>query len=228
MIDRILQWNVKGLKARQCELSQIMEELNPSCLCLQEIKLSSGNTQYNVNRLYRTYMKTPQNNLNPHGGSMIPVKINILHIKILLKTALQAVAISFPTGILRSLCSVYQPPNDIITEQQLHDLANQLSKPTMIMGGFNAHNPLWYNPRTDGRGRDVQKLIESHNLVTLNEDSPTFYRSYDQATSTIDLALITDTCSNDFTWTIQDELNGSDHYPILVTSLLSTPPDFIE
>ena len=228
MIDRILQWNVKGLKARQCELSQIMKELNPSCMCLQEIKLSSGNTQFNVNRIYTTYMKMPLNNLHPHGGSMIAVKTNILHTLVPLNTALQAVAISFPSGNLKSLCSLYLPPNEIITEQQLNDLANQLPKPTMIMGDFNAHNPLWYNQRLDARGREVQKLIESHNLIALNEDSPTFYRSYDQATSTIDLALITDTCSNDFAWTVQDDLNGSDHYPILVTSLQSTPPDFTE
>ena len=228
MTNGILQWNVKGINARQCELSKIVEELNPSCMCLQEVKLSNDNSGYSVGRLYKAYTKLPINNQHPHGGSLIAIKTSISHDQIPLNTTLQAVAVTFPSGKLKSLCSIYLPPNDIITKEELKNLTDQLPKPTMIMGDFNAHNPLWYDENLDTRGKIIQDLIEEQNLVTINEDSPTFFRSYDQATSIIDLALVTSTSVDDFNWTIQDDLNGSDHFPILVSPLQHSPADTLE
>ena len=114
MADRVLQWNVKGLRARQPELLVLMKELDPSCLCFQRLKLSN-NTQISVGNLYKTYMKLPDTDNNeemPKGGSLIVVKTSILHHHIQLNSTLQAVAISFTHGKLKSLCSIYIPPND--------------------------------------------------------------------------------------------------------------------
>ena len=96
------------------------------------------------------------------------------------------------------------------------------------MGDFNAHNPLWYGQRLDARGEEIQNFIEAQNLMILNEDLPTYYRTFDQATSNIDLALITDTHINDYRWSVQDDLNGSDHFPITVSAIQPSPIDFVE
>ena len=228
MVERILQWNVRGIRARASELSLLLKEQNPSCVCLQELKLSNSSLPFNISKLYKTYSKLPDNNLIPKGGSMIALKTNIPHNQITLNTALQAVAVSLPTGELKSICSVYLPPNDPVTEDQLLNLTTQLPKPALIVGDFNAHNPLWYDQNLDERGEIVQNLTETEDLLILNEDCPTFFRTYDQATSNIDLALISRTCQGQFTWSALDDLHGSDHYPITITAHHSPPPDIIE
>ena len=226
-MDKALQWNVRGVRARQQDLSLLIKEKDPSCLCLQELKLPN-NTQYNVSNLYKSYFKLPQDNVIPKGGALIAVKTTIPHHQVQLNTNLQAVAVSFNSGGLKSLCSIYLPPNEQITEDQMGELMNQLPKPTLILGDLNAHNPLWYDQRLDQRGEDIQKIMDTHDLIALNEDYPTFYRSFDQVTSNIDLALVTNTCATDFSWNILDDLYGSDHYPILISALQPSPPDYIE
>ena len=228
MVERILQWNVKGIRMRACELSLLMKEQNPTCICLQELKLSNDNIPYKINKLYKTYVKLPDNNQIPKGGTLIAIKTNISHNQILLNTALQAVAVSFPSGELKSICSIYLPPNDPVTEDQLRNLINQLPKPTMVIGDFNAHNPLWYDRNLDIRGEILQNLIEVENFLVLNEESPTFFRTYDQATSNIDLALVSRTCPGEFIWSALDDLNGSDHYPIIINTHNTSPPDVLE
>ena len=213
---------------RACELSLLLEEQNPSCICLQELKLSNNNVPYNINKYYKTYIKLPDNNLVPKGGSLIAIKNIIPHNQIPLNTDLQAVAVSFPSGELRSICSVYLPPNDPVTEDDLRNLTNQLPKPTMIVGDLNAHNPLWYDRNLDNRGEIIQNIIETENLLILNEDTPTFFRTHDQATSNIDLALISRVCQGEFIWSALDDLNGSDHYPIVITAHHTPPPDLVE
>lgn len=226
-MDRILQWNVRGVRARHQDISLLIKEQDPSCLCLQELKLPN-NTQYKIGKHYNTYLKLPHDNDIPKGGTLIAIKETISHYLIQLNTDLQAVAVSFASGRLKSLCSVYLPPNEQITEEQMAELLDQLPRPTLIVGDLNAHNPLWYDQRLDRRGEQIQRLMDADGLVALNEDYPTYYRSYDQVTSNIDLTLITNSCAVDYDWKILDDLYGSDHYPILVSSLQPSPPDYSE
>ena len=226
MMNKVLQWNVRGVRARQQDISVLIKEHNPSCLCLQELKLP--NTQYNVGSLYKSYLKLPNDNEIPKGGTLIAVKTTIPHQPILLNSNLQAVAVSFTSGKLKSLCSVYLPPNEQITEDQMGELIDQLPMPTLLVGDLNAHNPLWYDSGIDRRGETIQRLMDAKNLITLNEDHPTYYRLYDQVTSNIDLSLVTDSCAVDFNWCILDDLHGSDHYPILISAHQPSPPEYTE
>ena len=227
IMNRILQWNVRGVRSRHQDISVLIKEQNPSCLCLQELKLPN-NTKYNIGNHYKSYFKLPNDNETPKGGTLIAIKTNISHHHIQLNTDLQAVAVSLTSGKIKSLCSVYLPPDEIITEDQLDQLIDQLPRPTLIVGDFNAHNPLWYDRRLDHRGEVIQGCMDVEELVVLNEDCPTYYRSHDQATSSIDLTLVTNTCAPDFNWNILDDLNGSDHYPILVSAQQPSPPDYTE
>ena len=62
----------------------------------------------------------------------------------------------------------------------------------------------------------------------MNEDQPLFYRAFDQASSNIDLALITDTCPTEYNWSILDDLHGIDHYPILISATWPSPTEYSE
>ena len=138
MIDKILQWNVKGYRARKQELSLILKEQDPSCVCLQELKVPNDYQGMNPSNLYRTYCKLPTGNENniARGGVLIAVKTTIPHSHFPLDTPLQAVAVSFPTGKLKSLCSIYLPPNINIDAIDLHEIVTTLPKPTLIVGAL--------------------------------------------------------------------------------------------
>ena len=117
-INKIIQWNVNGYRSRLQELSLILHEEDPSCICLQELKIQ-GNQHVNPNNLYKTYVKLPDNNENniPKGGVLIAIKTSIAHTHLPLITTLQAVAVSIPTGNLKSICSIYLPPKEEVTEE---------------------------------------------------------------------------------------------------------------
>ena len=103
-------------------------------------------------------MPDTNGNEMPKGGSLIAVKTTIPHNHIQLNSTLQAVAISFSSGRLKSLCSIYLPPNDHITVDHLQELVDQLPKPTLIMGDFNALTPFGM---TIGLTREVKKFNTS-------------------------------------------------------------------
>ena len=228
MLDTIIQWNVNGFRARKQEISLLLAEKNPSCVCLQELKLST-NSPYDIGSHYKAYSKLPNGDDEfPRGGTLVAVRRDIPHTSLQLNTPLQAVAISLTTGDLRSICSVYLPPTEQVSELQIKQLIDQLPEPTMIVGDMNAHNPMWYGDRLDQRGELLQSAIEAKNLLVLNEDQPTFYRVSDQISSHIDLALITDTCPTEYSWNTLDDLHGSDPYPIQITATRSSPNEYTE
>ena len=161
MVDSILQWNVRGVRARRQEISLLLKEQNPSSLCLQVLKLPS-NSQYSISNQYKSYMKLPSDNIElPRGGTMVAVKLTILHILLQISPRLQAAVVSFSAGSLKSLCSVYFSPNEQISTLQIERFVDQLPKPTMLVGEMSAHNPMWFDGELNRRGEMVLSAIEA-------------------------------------------------------------------
>ena len=63
-------------------------------------------------------------------------------------------------------------------------------------------------------------------LIPLNKDHQTFLRTFDQATSNIDLTFISDQYTIDFTWNTLEHLNRSDRYSILFSADHPSPPQY--
>ena len=156
MFTNILQWNCEGIKAKFSggDILQLIKETDTTCLCLQETKLAPD-SKFNIKK-FRAYLK----NLNieegqhPHGGVAIFVKSHISSYQVQLTTALQAVAVSVKFHKRITLCSLYLPPAQAATKAQvqslkreLQGLFDQLPRPFIVLGDFNAHHPLWYDPR---------------------------------------------------------------------------------
>ena len=116
----------------------------------------------------------------------------------------------------RTMCSIYLPPIDLVTEEDMRDLLEQLPAPMIVLGDFNAHNPLWGSEKTSTRGRMLEKIQDKFNLLCLNEKEETYYRAFDGCKSTIDLAITNLALAPQFKWTKEYELRGSDHFPILI------------
>ena len=75
------------------------------------------------------------------GGTSIFIRNDLLHRKLELNTDLQAVAVRVSSHKPVTICSLYV--NDSININQLTELCKQLPTPFLLVGDFNAHNPLW-------------------------------------------------------------------------------------
>ena len=212
-VNKILQWNCRSLIARYEELKALIGSENPDCICLQEIKLKK---EIKISNRYTVHTLTTMGQDVPKGGVMIAIKTNIEHSRIHLHTTLQVVAIETPTSNVGSIASMYLPPGQNINRDEISEVIEQLPKPLMLLGDFNAHHKLWYNNFNDARGKDIERILSENELLCLNSQKPTYYRTHDQATSIIDLSIISSRKYIDYTWDTLHELHGSDHYPIII------------
>ncbi|GFN81049.1 RNA-directed DNA polymerase from mobile element jockey [Plakobranchus ocellatus] len=96
-------------------------------------------------------------------------------------------------------------------------LAEQLPKPFLVLGDFNAHSPAWGDSRRDGRGRMLKELTAENDLIILNSGEQTFVHSAYHSTSAIDLAVASPSIAAECSWAAHSDLCGSDHFPIFLT-----------
>ena len=132
------------------------------------------------------------------------------------------VQINFPCKI--TICNVYLP-HFTWTRNDLEHLISQLPTPYLILGDFNAHNPLWGSNHRDPRGKIVEDIINDNDLVLLNTGENTYLNSRSNSFSAIDLAFCTPQISNQVAWsTLTDQL-ASDHFPISIKFAEATIPN---
>lgn len=163
------------------------------------------------------------------GGVAIAVLKDLPFVKVTLHTKLQAVAVTLEVPTRKTYVSLYIPPsfsNDGLKEE-LFKLVQQMPKPFMIMGDFNAHSEIWGCSNTDLRGRIVVSMLGEYDLDLLNDGSPTFLSLSNGSQSAIDLTISSEHCNN-VLWEAIGDQHGSDHFPILLKisstrSFLSTP-----
>ncbi|MBJ5542630.1 hypothetical protein JGG58_23590, partial [Salmonella enterica subsp. enterica serovar London] len=134
-----------------------------------------------------------------------------------LTTSLQAVAVHLSLNVLLTICCVYLPPGIDVSLIELEGLVNQLPSPLLLLGDFNAHHPLWGDGFLDTMGRHVEALLSSCNLCLFNNGSDTYFHQPTRNFSAIDLSLGSPSVFTDWSWKVLDDLNGSDHFPVLLS-----------
>ena len=80
----------------------------------------------------------------------------------------------------------------------------------------NGHSPLWGSDRCDSRGRLFEEVFNDLNLCILNDGSSTYCHPASGTKSMLDLSMADPSLILELTWTIVDDLHGSDHFPVLV------------
>ena len=152
------------------------------------------------------------------GGVAILVKHNTPYTQINLQTELQAIAIKIQLDKLYTVCSIYLPPQANIHRAQLENLIQQLPQPYLLLGDLNARHPLWGDDFTNTRGRMMEIIINSGPVCILNDGTPTHLHTQTDTLSCPDLSVCSADIAADYLWKVHDDLHGSDHFPILLTS----------
>ena len=73
-------------------------------------------------------------------------------------------------------------------------------------------------------GKIVEKLIDRHNLILLNDSVHTRFDTYHQTSSLLDLSLCHPSIYMDVACEISSDRLGSDHHPIIITANTSDHP----
>ena len=213
-MTNIIQWNCRGLKINLLELTLLVQSFLPIAFCLQETHLKeSDNVSLKGYNMYSTFSKVDE---RAAGGSSIFVKDNVIHSTVQLTTDLQAVAIRLSLDKTITLCSIYIPPNSIIDKAKPKNLTDQLPSPFILMGDFNAHNPLWGSKTHNAKGKIIEDFVSQEGLCIFNDGSNTYLHPGNGSYSSIDITICDPSLLLDYSWRVHDDLCGSDHFPIVL------------
>ena len=208
----ILQWNARGLKAHLNELLNYISQPqnDPDLLCIQETHLKQSQNisipGYTVIRLDR---------VDKLGGGIATfIRNGIPYTNLNIKTNLdlQAIRLKLINGYLNVL-NIYVPPDRSYEEQDLDPLF-QLGHKAILLGDLNAKSRFWGSPVSNPRGEVIEKLLEKHCFVVLNDGQPT-YTHYNGTQSHLDITLASQNLGNKASFTVINNTLGSDHNPVL-------------
>ena len=99
--------------------------------------------------------------------------VNKAHSQIRLDTTLQGMAVRVSLHKTLSVGSLYLSPGSALDKNKLMCLINQLPRPAIVLGDFNAHNPLWGSAKISPRGKQIEEIIASNDLSLVNDGSIT-------------------------------------------------------
>ena len=228
----ILQWNVRGLVSKWAEFKQFFLFLTPIVIAIQETWFLPTD-QYNFSlSQYNLFRFDNVNGYRRHGGVALYINTDFTHSEIDINTPLQAVACTVRlNGRLIDFCSIYIPPDHDNTDllRSLNDLVKQFNNPFILLGDFNAHNPIWNHDScaSDHRGHIMEDFINTHDLVLLNKGNNTHFSLSHNTESAIDLSLCSQSIATLFDWSIDSDIFESDHYPIKIHTTFDTCHDAV-
>ena len=125
------------------------------------------NVRYNLGREHNFYATAPPSQRSKEGIAAT-IRKEIVHEK-KHDTTLRVVYLVRKRK--RTICSIYLPQTNQVTQGDVRDLLEQLPIPTILLGDFNAHNPLWGSEKMSKRARVLKKILHKCNLLRQNVQS---------------------------------------------------------
>ena len=218
----LLQWNCRGFRSNFEELSLLCTKVKPSIIALQETFLQESSnvflSGFNVEHLGSTSNR-------PHGGVATFIRKDILFSSVQLDTPLTAVAVRVSLHKCITICNIYLSPSERICRSDVVHLIEQLPSPFLLMGDFNGHAPLWGDDHYNSRGQMLEDLFSMLNLCVLNDGSYTYCHPATGKQSVTDLTVCHPSLVLDFSWQVHEDLCGSDHHPVLVSTASNEEDD---
>lgn len=214
----VLQWNICGIHTRFPGMQLAVKAYNPSIIAIQELRSKKVDKLDRLEQgryVWRSVQPTSGTHSN---GVALGVDRNIPHKFIDVNTDLQVVAAVVDWPFKATYISVYVSRLDDIKTlaERLKTVVSNVPAPVVLLGDFNAHSDLWGGSSIDNRGRAVEELLVSSNMIFLNDGSPTRICPKDGHFSAIDLSITSESIASRFTWDVGDDCHGSDHFPLLL------------
>ena len=218
-----LQWNVAGLMSNLEDFKLLLNVHAPKLFALQETLLAEDKTISFAG--YHLYRRKLDKACSDRGVALL-VSNSVAHSSVVLQTHIEAIAARVTVdNKTYTFCNIYMSPNKTFTRASIEDLFEQLPRPVVLMGDFNAHNPVWGSDLPNHRGELLENIFDLRNLCVLNDGSVTFLHRANNATSCLDLTVVDPAIAIDFHWSVLEDTHGSDHYPVLLTKVTSEEED---
>lgn len=221
--NMILQWNCRSIKHKKADLIYLINSFKPALVCLSEAWLRpDSHFRLSGFACFRDDRR------DGYGGATILVNkcINFCKLSLPLHSdEINAVAVRC---LNISILSIYiaHPNSSFIPE--LRQIFGALPPPCLILGDFNCHNTLWGCSRNDSFSNSLLEIIDHFNLCILNDGSPTRRVLPSQnSNSAVDLSLCSPQLAVNFSWKALSNSYGSDHFPILISSLNTSPRNIV-
>jgi len=214
---QIFQWNCCGVKGKLPQIQVFANEFD--IMCIQESLLWSSNFWINGFRVIRKDI-TASN----QQGICILIRENLIF------STIDLTAFNHPSlevlGIVLTcdnetiaIINIYRRPNHtpfVAFDQLFSAMLNNYSK-IIFTGDFNAYHSWWGCEYEDSAGRILIHIIETHDLVNLNDKLPSIILHPNAKRSVIDLALASNRLASQCYSRTSTDAVGSDHFPIVTT-----------
>ena len=213
---------MNGLKTRLHlgEIQRLLKEYEPVAICLQHVSSR-------IHKIGNYFLASSSVPTNDTLGTAIYVHNKIMYDIITFQTSelqISAIKIYFNKNYYFNLYNVYNQPNCNYNLQNIKHVLTNVRDNFLLVGDFNAHNPLWNLNLSDAdnNGKILENFVEEHNLCILNDPEMNTYYSKTHGTfSSIDVSVCSVNIVDRLEWFVLDDLYTSDHYPIMISCLVS-------
>ena len=207
---------------RMGEFQRVLRDFSPMCICLQHVGLNPIPVRY-----YQVASSSPTGNGKLGTAIYVHNKITFELLELPVSNyQITAIKLNLPDNNIITICNLYNQPEFGSNFVDLPDIVNNLPHPLMLVGDFNAHNPLWNDSYVSDRsGNNLEDFILNNNFCCLNEnDIPTYFSNTHGTFSTVDISICSTDVADHFEWTVADDSYSSDHFPVILNYLNNSSP----
>ena len=206
------QWNAEGVFKKKLVLQNFLRDKKVDIICIQETHLTDA-LRFSI----RGYQGFRLDRVGHKGGLLTLVRNN--YSAVVTETAdwegteQITVKIILPKSEIL-VVNCYCAPNKEMRLQLIPISENG----SLILGDFNSHSTNWGYKSTDKRGEQLEDWMIENRLLLVNkpDDKPTHFHRAWKTTSHPDLAIATDNLHKICEKSVEDQLGGSDHRPVIL------------
>ena len=206
--------NAEGLNNKKPELQEFLRKENIDVICIQETHLLEAHRFF-----VRGYELFRHNRKSQHKGGLVTLVRNTIPAAEVKRSEENVGTEYLATKIVLEkreilIYNVYCSPDKNLNMATLP--SENIS--TFVLGDLNSHSPSWGYEDLNARGEHIEDWMIDKKMLLLNKpnDQATFWSRTWKKSSTPDLAFATEELEKKTTRKVMDQLDGSDHRPVLL------------
>lgn len=215
----IIQWNINSFFTRLPFIQKLIADSSPMVVCLQETNFKA---RHNPSLKNFTFFRKDRllTARDTASGGVATLVHKSLHAKVIpIQSDLETLTVEISGRRKLQVCNIYIDPRKKFSSLDLTDISSQLTAPYIILSDLNSHSPQWGCTYLNTRGREVEKWLDSSNIVLLNDGTHTHTSFSHNMSSAIDLSFCSPDLGAALSWEVNYFPHDSDHHPIRVNFL---------